>query len=130
MAEAARILKDVASEEIRKNLRVPESYYMGADLMYTFMTYNGLMHWNYQKYKPEEQIRIEYPQIQRDYLAGEFPPDILEQLVELLENIGDKPLIVRSSSLLEDNFGTSFAGKYDSYFCPTRDLPRRTCGLW
>ena len=30
------------------------------------------------------------------------------------------PLIVRSSSLLEDNFGTSFAGKYDSYFCPNQ----------
>ncbi len=32
----------------------------------------------------------------------------------------DKPIIVRSSSLLEDNFGFSFAGKYDSYFCPNQ----------
>ncbi|MCK4472042.1 MAG: phosphoenolpyruvate synthase, partial [Anaerolineae bacterium] len=30
------------------------------------------------------------------------------------------PLIVRSSSLLEDNFGFSFAGKYDSFFCPNQ----------
>jgi hypothetical protein len=29
-------------------------------------------------------------------------------------------LIVRSSSLLEDNFGTSFAGKYDSIFLPNQ----------
>jgi len=32
-------------------------------------------------------------------------------------------LIVRSSSLLEDNFGTSFAGKYDSFFCPNQGTP-------
>jgi phosphoenolpyruvate synthase/pyruvate phosphate dikinase len=37
-----------------------------------------------------------------------------------LEKIGPQPLIVRSSSLLEDNFGTSFAGKYESHFCPNQ----------
>ncbi|MFR1906283.1 MAG: PEP/pyruvate-binding domain-containing protein, partial [Clostridium neonatale] len=30
---------------------------------------------------------------------------------------GQSPIIVRSSSLLEDNFGNAFAGKYDSVFC-------------
>ena len=34
--------------------------------------------------------------------------------------MGKTPLIVRSSSLLEDNFGTSFAGKYASHFCPNQ----------
>jgi hypothetical protein len=34
--------------------------------------------------------------------------------------MGRNPIIVRSSSLLEDNFGTAFAGKYDSYFCPNQ----------
>ena len=29
-------------------------------------------------------------------------------------------MICRSSSLLEDNFGTSFAGKYESIFCPNQ----------
>ena len=57
-------------------------------------------------------------------MQGEFPPDILEKLRALLDHVGDKPLIVRSSSLLEDNFGTSFAGKYDSYFCPNQGSPR------
>jgi hypothetical protein len=32
-------------------------------------------------------------------------------------------LIVRSSSLLEDSFGFSFAGKYDSVFCPNQGSP-------
>jgi len=32
---------------------------------------------------------------------------------------------VRSSSLLEDNFGTSFAGKYESHFCPNQGTPEQ-----
>ncbi len=35
-------------------------------------------------------------------------------------NLKGTPLIVRSSSLLEDNFGFSFAGKYVSIFCPNQ----------
>src|SRR5262249_23593853 len=33
-------------------------------------------------------------------------------------------VIVRSSSLLEDNFGASFAGKYASFFCPNQGTPK------
>lgn len=124
MLLAARILIEAGDEEIRSSLRIPESYFIGADLTYTFMALNGLMHWADQKYKLEEQIRADYPKIQEEFMQGEFPPDILEKLRALLDHVGDKPLIVRSSSLLEDNFGTSFAGKYDSYFCPNQGSPR------
>jgi hypothetical protein len=79
------------------------------------------MHWNDQKYKNEERIRAEYPQIVQDFIAGDFPPETLSALRDLLTKIGRQPLIVRSSSLLEDNFGTSFAGKYESIFCPNQD---------
>lgn len=120
MLLANRILSEIAEDDIRSTLRIPESYFLGSDVMYTFMTINNLLHWGDQKYKPEEQICAEYPQIQKDYLAGEFPADILTKLRELLEKVGNQPLIVRSSSLLEDNFGTSFAGKYESVFCPNQ----------
>ena len=120
MLLAARILAEVGDDEIRQAIRVPESHFMGADLMYTFMALNGLMHWGDQKYKLEEQIRLEYPRIRQEFLAGEFPPDIIEKFRSLLDNIGRNPLIIRSSSLLEDNFGTSFAGKYESHFCPNQ----------
>jgi len=46
--------------------------------------------------------------------------EIVEKLQEVLRQVGNSPLIVRSSSLLEDNFGSSFAGKYQSYFCPNQ----------
>ena len=84
---------------------------------------NGLMYWNDQKYKPDDRIWEEYPRLKEEFLAGKFPPEILVELSGLLEQLGNKPLIVRSSSLLEDTFGTAFAGKYDSYFCPNQGTP-------
>lgn len=123
MLLAARILSQVADDDIRQNLRIPESYFIGADLMYTFMSTNGLIHWADQKYKTEQQIYAEYPQIQAEFAAGRFPEDVEHSLWELLQLVGQRPIIVRSSSLLEDNFGTSFAGKYDSVFCPNQGSP-------
>lgn len=120
MLLAARILIEEGDDEITGILRLPESYFLGADLTYTFMALNSLMHWADQKYKLEEQIRAEYPKIQEDFLTGEFPADILDKFRALLVQVGNKPMIVRSSSLLEDNFGTSFAGKYESHFCPNQ----------
>ena len=123
MLLAARILIEAGDEEIRSCLRIPESYFIGADFTYDFMAMNSLMHWADQKYKPEDQIRAEYPLLQQEFVAGEFPPDMLERLSGLLDEVNQQPLIVRSSSLLEDNFGTSFAGKYESHFCPNQGTP-------
>jgi hypothetical protein len=123
MLLAARILVEAGDDEIRSCLRLPESYFIGADITYSFMGMNNLMHWGDQKYKSEEKIRAEYPQLQDEFLNSELPPDILDNLKELLDQIDQKPLIVRSSSLLEDNFGTSFAGKYESHFCPNQETP-------
>jgi hypothetical protein len=41
----------------------------------------------------------------------------------MLEYFGQYPIIVRSSSLLEDSFGNAFAGKYDSFFCVNQGSP-------
>jgi len=120
MLLAARVVKELASAELRAALRTPESYYIGSDLIYTFMAINNLFHWNDQKYKTETEMREEYPLLIKEFLAGDFPPDILDKLVSLLVSVGNVPLIVRSSSLLEDNFGTSFAGKYESIFLPNQ----------
>ena len=120
MMLAFRILNDIADPALKECLSVPKSFFIGSDEMYTYMSINNLVHWNDQKYKTEEQMRLEYPQIVADYVAGDFPPDIQEKLQGVLINVGSKPLIIRSSSLLEDNFGTSFAGKYESIFLPNQ----------
>jgi len=123
MMLAYRILQNVAPPEVRRALRIPVSYFLASDVFYTFLSANGLVHWSDQKYKPDSQIRDEYPQILQEFTRGQLPRDILERLIEVLREAGSAPLIVRSSSLLEDNIGTSFAGKYDSFFCPNQGTP-------
>jgi hypothetical protein len=122
---AEKILSSVGDEEIKSCIQVPQSYFIGSDVIYIFTVMNGLMHWNDQKYKPEEDIRSEYPTILEEFTRGEFPPEVLKALEEILEEIGDQPVIVRSSSQLEDNFGTVFAGKYDSHYCPNQGTPEQ-----
>jgi hypothetical protein len=120
MMLAARILNQSCGEDITAHLHVPESYFIGSDVLYLFSAMNGLLHWNDEKYKPEAEIRADYAEIQEKFREGDFPPEILDELRTILAAIGNQPLIVRSSSQLEDNFGTSFAGKYESYFCPNQ----------
>jgi hypothetical protein len=103
--------------EVHDRVRIPESYFIGSDVFYEFISINGLSHYMNQKYKPRERIEADYREILSAYVDGHFPEDIVYSLEGLLEEVGNVPLIVRSSSLLEDNFGTAFAGKYDSYFC-------------
>ncbi len=102
---------------------MPRSYFVGADVFYDFLAINHVELIN-QKYKSAEQIRADYPEIQEKYARARFPEEIADQLREVLGEVGKTPLIVRSSSLLEDNFGTSFAGKYASFFCPNQGTPK------
>ncbi len=118
MLLAWKILQGVVPQ-IAAQLVVPDSYFIGTDVFYDFLSLNSLEYLN-QKYKPLDQIRADYPEIVEAYGRGRFPAGIAEQLRALLERVGRTPLIVRSSSLLEDSFGTSFAGKYESHFCPNQ----------
>jgi hypothetical protein len=115
---AYKILQNTAPEIFGK-ITLPSSYFIGADVFYDFMSGNRLEFLN-QKYKTAEQIREEYPKILEKYSSARFPEEIADQLREILRGVGKTPLIVRSSSLLEDNFGMSFAGKYISIFCPNQ----------
>ena len=105
---------------LRERVVIPDSYFIGADVFYQFHALNELDEFMNQKYKSQEEIESDYPAIQEAYMHGRLPEDVTAQLRKLLTEVGKTPLIVRSSSLLEDNFGFSFAGKYDSYFCPNQ----------
>ncbi len=101
-------------------IALPDSYYLRSDVIEQFMDHNQLHELQSQKYKPIETIRQEYPVILNLFKNGEFPGHLIEKLRRLLGKVGDSPLIVRSSSLLEDRFGATFAGKYRSVFLPNQ----------
>lgn len=127
MLIAWKILQEHAPEsgaDISDFVTIPESYYLGTNVMYEFRRHNHLNERMNQKYKSLDEIRADHEGVVRDHLAGDFQPEIKEQLAEILANVEGRPMIVRSSSLLEDNFGSAFAGKYESYFCPNQGTPQ------
>ncbi len=109
----------------RPNVVLPRSYFIGADVFYEFLSQNDLVHWVNQKYKPLSEIERDYPKLRAAYGRGHFPDYVVNRLRGMLAEVKRQPLIVRSSSLLEDNFETSFAGKYESVFCPNQGSPRQ-----
>jgi hypothetical protein len=109
--------------DLSNYVALPETHFIGCDVFYDFKALNNFEGFTSQKYRTREEIEREYPRIRAAHLAGRFPKDITEKLRKLLDEIGRAPIIVRSSSLLEDNFGSAFAGKYDSYFLPNQGTP-------
>jgi hypothetical protein len=59
---------------------------------------------------------MDYVNIIQTMKNAKFPPGIVKSLAMALDDFGDNPLIVRSSSLLEDQMGSAFSGKYKSLF--------------
>ena len=111
--------------DLSDSVEIPDSFFIGTEVIYEFRLMNKLDKFMNQKYRPLEEIRAEYPKILEAHLNGRFPESTMDQFRELLNRLGDSPIIVRSSSLLEDNFGFSFAGKYSSYFCPNQGTPEQ-----
>jgi len=112
------------SPDLSGFVEIPDSYFLGSEVIYDFRLMNNLDSYMNQKYRPLEEIRREHPKIEAEHLAGRFPEGIVDNLRYVLQQFGSDPIIVRSSSLLEDNFGFSFAGKYSSYFCPNQGTPK------
>jgi len=111
-----KIVMTELGDKYGDRIRIPESYYLRTDVSEDFLRLNGLARFQSQKYKSTDQIRDEYPVIQEIFQNAQFPDYLVEQCRALLKKIGKHPLIVRSSSLLEDNFKAAFSGKYQSVF--------------
>jgi hypothetical protein len=114
-----RILQGERQEHDREafaQVHLPESWFVRSDVIESFIRLNRLDEWQSQKYKPTEEIRNEFPLIRQIFQNAEFPPELVSRLDRVLESVGHHPLIVRSSSLLEDRFGAAFSGMYASVF--------------
>ncbi len=101
-----------------------DSFFVGSDVFYTFIVRNGL--WWIRKQQKNHGTFLEGAEQARSrMLSGIFPDNIVQKFSAMLDYFGQSPIIVRSSSLLEDNFGNSFAGKYDSIFCANQGTPQQ-----
>jgi hypothetical protein len=108
--------KEMAKHPELENIRFARSWYITSDTIMDFIHYNALEETITLKYMETEEIRTGYSYLQQLFKHAFFPPEIVNQLEVLLDQIGDKPIIVRSSSLLEDSFEAAFSGKYKSLF--------------
>jgi hypothetical protein len=122
MLLARKILEKEAGDVMRNHWEPHDSYYLGSDIFYTYIVHNGL--WDLRiKQKTTDGYFTVAKELQEKMLQGKFPAVIREQFIQMLEHFGQSPIIVRSSSLREDNFGNAFAGKYESVFCANQGTP-------
>jgi pyruvate,water dikinase len=103
-------------DEAMPSVKMPRTWFVASDAVLDFLDYNDLEDVWEQKYKDISTIRREYPNIVQLFKNSTFPPDLVQGLARALDDLGEKPIIVRSSSLLEDRLGTAFSGKYKSLF--------------
>ncbi|MCR5060473.1 MAG: PEP/pyruvate-binding domain-containing protein [Saccharofermentans sp.] len=112
----ARKIIENRCPDIFSKLEPHDSFYIGSDVFYTYIVENHFWDLRIRQRSSEEYFSVAEEFAQR-LLTGKFSREMEEQLVKLLEYYGQDPVIVRSSSILEDGFGNAFAGKYESVFC-------------
>ena len=122
MLLARSILLQEKEVDWNTHLEPHDSFYIGSDVFYTYIVQNGWWKKRMQQ-KTKEGYFTVAAQLKEKMLTGRFPDPIKEQFQCMLEYFGQSPIIVRSSSLLEDAFGNAFAGKYESIFCVNQGTP-------
>ena len=109
--------------DLEKHLEPHDSFYIGSNVFYTFLIRNNW--WNlWLEHKTDEGYFMAARALKSQMMYGEFPDLVLTRFKRMLNYFGQNPIIVRSSSLLEDGFGNAFAGKYDSVFCVNAGTPQ------
>ena len=101
-----------------------DSFYIGSDIFYSYIVQNRL--WKIRMQQKTEEGYFKVADILREkMLYGVFDEGIMEYFQQIIEYFGSSPIIVRSSSLLEDGFGNAFAGKYESIFLANQGTPEQ-----
>lgn len=115
--------RPASGPSLERYVGIPETYFIGSELIYEFVYLNKLERFVNQKYLPDAERRAQYPEIVAACMAGQMPDFLVEQLGDVLARLNGRAFIVRSSSLLEDHLDYSFAGKYASAFCLNQGDP-------
>jgi pyruvate,water dikinase len=124
MLLARRVLStDEGEIDCSQVLDEHDSFYIGSDVFFTFLVNNGLFQLRLELSRTGRITWDEFAHVELRFLTGKFPEEIMEQFHGMLDYYGQAPIIVRSSSLLEDSFTDAFAGKYLSEFCVNQGSP-------
>ncbi len=114
---ARNILRTMKKDYVSiRNLCIPKTWYLTSDGIINFLHFNALEEMPNIKYRKPIEIKQEYPYLEQIFKNSSIPTDIITGLNYALDDFGTNPIIVRSSSLLEDSSDASFAGKYKSLF--------------
>ncbi len=104
------------NQKLADKLEMHDSFFVGSDVFYTFLVENGCWRMLWQQSDLDSIVSNAF-MTRRRILMGIFPEHIIKKFADMLDYFGQSPILVRSSSLLEDNFGNAFPGKYESVFC-------------
>lgn len=122
MLLARKILENNNMTRWGNLMEAHDSYFIGSDVFHTFIIHNGW--WNlYIEHRTKAGYLKAGQQLEELMLEGEFPKEIMEEFSAMLDYFGQYPIVVRSSSIMEDGFGNAFAGKYESFFCSVQGDP-------
>jgi hypothetical protein len=122
MLLAHKILRQDTDFDWDNNLEAHDSFFVGSNVYYSYIVHNDL--WRlFMRQKTLEGYLSAASELRKEMLIGSFPDTIREGFQKIIDYYGQYPIIIRSSSLLEDGFGNAFAGKYESYFCVNQGSP-------
>jgi hypothetical protein len=107
----AKLISKYISEDMFPDLRItiPRTLVISTDIFDAFLKQNGLPNEDLFSL-PDERIALKF-------MSGSLPATVLGDLRAFIHNTR-KPLVVRSSGVLEDSLLQSFAGIYDSILLP------------
>ena len=112
--------------ELEARIQVPETWYLNSGVFSEFLDRNNFYLFHTFKYKDRDNIEKDFLRIEEQFKFATFAPEVVADFRGILEKIGEHPIIIRSSSMLEDNFGLAFSGKYQSVFLANQgDLETR-----
>ncbi len=122
MLLAQKIISQDKNFDWNPYLEPHDSFYIGSDVFYSYIVENGWWPLLMKQKTKEGYFEVAH-EMRENLLKGKFPSQIRERFLEIIEYFGQSPIIVRSSSLLEDSFGNAFAGKYESLFLVNQGDP-------
>lgn len=112
----ARKLIKVRLPEFRGFIESHHSFFIGSDVFCQYLEQNGCTELR-EKHRKEKEHFTEADELRKRLKNGVFSEKVSQELKRMLKHYGTTPIIVRSSSFLEDGYGNAFSGKYESIFC-------------